>query len=153
LKQDFKKNQCPGSAPGFEQVVTNTGIRGRWEILQEKPLCICDTGHNQAGLRMVTEQLAATPHKQLHIVLGVVNDKDIGAMLELLPQKAVYYFTKAAVARALPEKELAKLAAGRGLKGQSYPTVAQAKTAALEAAAADDLVFIGGSNFTVAEAL
>lgn len=153
LKQDFKKINAPALLRGFEQVVTNTGIRGRWEILQEKPLCICDTGHNQAGLRMVTEQLAATPHKQLHIVLGVVNDKDIGAMLELLPQKAVYYFTKAAVARALPEKELAKLAAGRGLKGQSYPTVAQAKTAALEAAAADDLVFIGGSNFTVAEAL
>nr|HPH57953.1 bifunctional folylpolyglutamate synthase/dihydrofolate synthase [Bacteroidales bacterium] len=107
----------------------------------------------EAGIRLVTKQLAATPHKQLHIVLGVVNDKDIGAMLELLPQKALYYFTKAAVPRALPETELAALAAARNLKGQSYPTVAEAKAAALKAAAADDLIFIGGSNFIVAEAL
>ena len=97
--------------------------------------------------------LFRSPHKQLHIVLGVVNDKDIRAMLALLPLEAVYYFTKATVPRALPEKELAKLAACRGLKGQSFPTVAQAKTAALKAAAAEDLVFIGGSNFVVAEAL
>ncbi|MDD2618863.1 MAG: bifunctional folylpolyglutamate synthase/dihydrofolate synthase [Bacteroidales bacterium] len=153
LKQNFKKTNTQALLRGFEKVVPNTGIRGRWEILQENPLCICDTGHNEAGLRRVTEQLAATPHKQLHIVLGVVNDKDIRAMLALLPQEAIYYFTKATVPRALPEKELTKLAAGRGLKGQSYPTVAQAKTAALKAAAAEDLVFIGGSNFVVAEAL
>ncbi len=153
LKQDFNKIDAPALLRGFEQVVPNTGIRGRWEILQEKPLCICDTGHNEAGIRMVTEQLAATPHKQLHIVLGVVNDKDIKAMLALLPLEAIYYFTKASVPRALPEQELAALAAAQGLKGQNYPTVAQAKTAALKAAAADDLVFIGGSNFVVAEAL
>jgi uncharacterized lipoprotein NlpE involved in copper resistance len=153
LKQDFIQINAPALLRGFEQVVPNTGIRGRWEILQEKPLCICDTGHNEAGIRLVTKQLAATPHKQLHIVLGVVNDKDIGAMLELLPQKALYYFTKAAVPRALPETELAALAAARNLKGQSYPTVAEAKAAALKAAAADDLIFIGGSNFIVAEAL
>ncbi len=153
LRQDFNKINAPAVLRGFEQVVPNTGIRGRWEILQEKPLCICDTGHNEAGIRMVTGQLAATPHKQLHVVLGVVNDKDIRAMLELLPQKALYYFTKAAVPRALPETELAALAAAQGLKGQSYSTVAQAKAAAIEAAAADDLIFIGGSNFVVAEAL
>lgn len=153
LQQDFQKIDSPALRRGFEEVVSNTGIRGRWEILQKQPLCICDTGHNVAGLHMAVDQLAATPHDQLHIVLGMVNDKDIDSMLELLPREAVYYFTKAAVPRALPESELAARAAAKGLQGQCYPSVMQAKTAALKAAAVDDLVFIGGSNFVVAEAL
>lgn len=136
---------------GFANVLSNTGIRGRWEVLQHEPLCICDTGHNEAGIRYVVKQLLATPHKRLHIVFGVVNDKDVHHMLALLPKDAVYYFTKASVPRALPEQELALLASEYALEGKCYPTVLQAKNAAIEAADAEDLIFIGGSNFIVAE--
>ena len=136
---------------GFADVLSNTGIRGRWDVLQHEPLCICDTGHNEAGIRYVVKQLLATPHKRLHIVFGVVNDKDVHHMLALLPKDAVYYFTKASVPRALPEQELALLASEYALQGKCYPTVLQAKNAAIEAADAEDLIFIGGSNFIVAE--
>lgn len=136
---------------GFANVLSNTGIRGRWEVIQHEPLCICDTGHNEAGIRYVVKQLLATPHKRLHIVFGVVNDKDVHHMLALLPKDAVYYFTKASVPRALPEQELALLASEYALEGKCYPTVLQAKNAAIEAADAEDLIFIGGSNFIVAE--
>ena len=118
---------------GFADVLSNTGIRGRWEVLQHDPLCICDTGHNEAGIRYVVKQLLATPHKRLHIVFGVVNDKDVHHMLALLPKDAVYYFTKASVPRALPEQELALLASEYALEGKCYPTVLQAKNAAIEA--------------------
>lgn len=138
---------------GFMNVLKNTGLRGRWEVLQDKPLCICDTGHNEAGIRYIVKQLLETPHRQLHMVIGVVSDKDVRHMLALLPQEAVYYFTKASIPRALPEEELAALAETYGLKGSVYPTVAEAKEAALRAAQDDDLVFVGGSNFVVAEIL
>ncbi len=136
---------------GFLDVLKNTGLRGRWEVLQEKPLCICDTGHNEAGIRYIVKQLLATPHRRLHIVIGVVSDKDVCHMLALLPQEALYYFTKASVPRALPETELAEQASRYGLKGTCYATVAEAKSEALKSASDDDLVFVGGSNFVVAE--
>lgn len=137
----------------FVNVLKNTGLRGRWEVLQEKPLCICDTGHNEAGIRYIVKQLLDTPHRRLHMVIGVVSDKDVDHILALLPKDALYYFTKASIPRALPEDELAEKAAAYALKGSTYPTVLQAKEAALKAASDDDLVFVGGSNFVVAEIL
>ena len=137
----------------FVNVLKNTGLRGRWEMLQEKPLCICDTGHNEAGIRYIVKQLLDTPHRRLPMVIGVVSDKDVDHILALLPKDALYYFTKASIPRALPEDELAEKAAAYALKGATYPTVLQAKEAALQAATDDDLVFVGGSNFVVAEIL
>ncbi len=138
---------------GFANVVRNTGLRGRWEVLQTQPLCICDTGHNEDGIRHVVQQMRQCPHKELHIVFGVVSDKDVRHILALLPKEAHYYFTRAKVTRALPETELAKLAADFQLQGKCYTTVDEAKQAALQAAGPDDLVFIGGSNFVVAEVI
>jgi len=138
---------------GFSNVLLNTGLRGRWETLSTQPHVLCDTGHNVAGIQFVTEQLRQTPHDNLHFVLGMVNDKDVSGVLKLLPKDAVYYFTKASIPRALPESELATKAALYGLKGSAYPTVAKALAAAKKECRPNDLVFVGGSTFVVAEAL
>ena len=154
-------------AKGFAEVCTLTGLRGRWEVLSHLPLTICDTGHNGHGIRYVAEQLSSliasspnslSPHR-LHIILGMVNDKDIDTVLTLLPTEAVYYFTQPATSRALPAEELLRrwLALHPIANTQSpisaYPTVREALTAAQEAATADDIIFIGGSNYVVGEVL
>lgn len=136
---------------GIKNVVSKTGLLGRWQILSNKPLVIADTGHNEAGVKQVLEQIALTPHQQLHVVLGMVNDKDVSTILSLLPKIASYYFCKANIPRALDADELAKQAQQAGLKGNIYNTVADALHSARQNAAPDDLVFIGGSTFTVAE--
>lgn len=136
---------------GLREVCSLTGFRGRWTILGRRPLVVCDTGHNEAGLRFVTEQLARLPYHQLHIVLGVVNDKDVAKMLGLLPRQATYYFCQASIPRALPAAELAERAAATGLRGSVCGPVAAAVAAARAAAGPDDVVFIGGSTFVVAE--
>ena len=139
---------------GFAYVTKLTGLMGRWQILQElHPRIVCDTGHNVAGIKYIADQLANEKYDTLHIVLGMVNDKDIASVLELLPRKAIYYFTKASVPRAMNERELQMLAQKKGLMGYSYPTVAEAVRAAKDWAASNDFVFIGGSNFVVADAL
>lgn len=139
---------------GFGMVTKLTGLMGRWQILQEKnPKIVCDTGHNVGGIKYIAEQLKREKYKQLHIVFGMVNDKDISHVLELLPKDAIYYFTKANIFRAMNEVELQKLASSFNLKGDSYPTVQEATKAALDKAASDDFIFIGGSNFVVADAL
>jgi dihydrofolate synthase / folylpolyglutamate synthase len=138
---------------GLESVTINTGLLGRWQLLGEKPLIICDTAHNEGGIREVVAQLKETPHKQLHIVFGVVKDKDINTMLKLLPANAQYYFTKAAIPRALDEKELMRRAAFFNLKGKSYSTVKKAFEAARKKSNPDDLIIILGSTFVVAEVL
>lgn len=138
---------------GFSNVIKNTGLRGRWETLSLEPHVICDTGHNVAGIRFVTEQLRQTPHDRLHFVVGMVNDKDVSGVLGLLPKDAIYYFTKASIPRALHESELALLAEQFGLNGSTYPTVSDALTAAKKECRPNDLVFVGGSTFVVAEAL
>jgi dihydrofolate synthase / folylpolyglutamate synthase len=130
-----------------------TGLAGRWQTLSTRPLTICDTGHNVDGIREVLLNIARTPHRTLHFVLGMVNDKDIHGILSLLPREAVYYFCRADIPRALPAGELMEKAREHSLQGKSYATVAEAITAAKEAASEDDLVFIGGSTFVVAEAL
>ncbi len=138
---------------GLANVCSLTGIMGRWQKLGEHPAIVCDTGHNEAGIRFVTEQLRRQKYNRLHIVIGVVSDKKIDKILPLLPKEAIYYFTKAQIPRALDEHSLMAQAAEYGLRGNSYPTVAQAFNAAKENAEPDDFIFIGGSNFTVAEIL
>ena len=132
-------------------MIRNTGFAGRWQILRRDPLTICDTGHNEAGLREVLSQIAATPHRQLHFVIGVVNDKYLPPILAMLPRDAVYYFCKPDIPRGLDADILREQALHEGLKGAVYPGVREALEAALHAAAPKDLVFIGGSTFVVAE--
>jgi dihydrofolate synthase / folylpolyglutamate synthase len=138
---------------GIKNVIKNTGLLGRWQILSKTPLTIADTGHNEAGITEVVKQIQNTPHNHLHFVLGVVNDKDISNILKLLPPKATYYFCKANIPRALAAEELQKLASKQNLVGKTYVSVADALNSAKSAANKDDLIFIGGSTFTVAEAI
>ncbi len=138
---------------GFARVCNNTGLMGRWQVLQTSPLFICDTGHNVAGISYVVEQLRELHAKHLHIILGMVNDKDINGVLELLPREATYYFTKATVQRALPETELAQLAATKGLQGTTYPSVVEAVQAAQQKCLPEEVLFAGGSSFIVADLL
>lgn len=159
-------------AKGFAEVCTLTGLRGRWEVLSQSPLTICDTGHNGHGFRYVAEQLRsllttlhhATPcHTTLHnatptlyIILGMVNDKDIDTVLGLLPEEAVYYFTQPTSARALPAEQLQQKWLSLHpdhISNSSFASVREALRAAQEAATADDIIFIGGSNYVVGEVL
>lgn len=136
---------------GIKNVVKNTGLLGRWQVLSTQPLVIADTGHNEAGIKEVLNNINKTPHKKLHFVLGVVNDKDITTILSLLPKNARYYFCKSSIPRALSAEELAKQAATAGLKGEICGTVENALNTAKKNAQLNDLVFVGGSTFTVAE--
>jgi dihydrofolate synthase/folylpolyglutamate synthase len=138
---------------GLLHVCELTGLRGRWQRLQTHPTLVCDTGHNVGGIRYIVEQLRREHYRRLHIIIGMVNDKDIRGVLALLPREATYYFTRASVPRALPAEELATLARTFGLQGASYPTVHRAVAAALEQAEADDFIFVGGSSFIVADLL
>lgn len=128
-----------------------TGLQGRWQTLQTVPLVICDTGHNEAGISEVLKNIAATPHENLHFVLGMVKDKDISKILRLLPKVAQYYFCQPDIERAKPVAELAQEAQAIGLSGKSFTSVKEAYQAALKQAAPNDLIFIGGSTFVVAE--
>lgn len=138
---------------GFSQVCELTGLMGRWQKLEESPALVCDTGHNVGGISYIAEQLKHQKYEQLHIVIGMVNDKDISGVLAILPQDAVYYFTKASVKRAMPEKELQHLARTSGLLGETYPNVQAAVVAAKEKATTKDFIFVGGSSFIVADLL
>ena len=136
---------------GIRNVVKNTGLLGRWQTLSLHPLTIADIGHNPDGIREVLEQIALTPHRRLHFVIGVVNDKDVYAMLAMLPKEASYYFCKADIPRGLDAVVLAEQAKEFSLHGQPFGSVAEALTNAKHAAAPDDLVVVGGSAFVVAE--
>ncbi len=136
---------------GFAQVLERTNLQGRWQTLSLRPTTVCDTGHNVGGFRYIVQQLRAQRYRTLRIVIGMVNDKDIEAVLALLPQDAVYYFTRANIPRALPETDLQRQAAHYGLHGNCYPTVQQALAQAKSDASPDDFIFVGGSNFVVAE--
>jgi len=138
---------------GLENTARLTGLMGRWQIIGNNPLIICDTGHNEDGIKMVVDQLNNTAFKTLHFVFGVVSDKNQDSILRLLPQNAVYYFTKADIPRAMNEKELAQKAHNFGLKGESYSSVIDALKAAKLNADKSDLIFVGGSTFVVAEIL
>ena len=138
---------------GLSNVTNNTGLLGRWQILGHNPLLVCDTGHNEAGISQVVEQIRSTAWKNLHIVFGMVNDKSIDRVLELLPKEARFYFTRASIPRALDETELQTKAEKFGLKGETYRTVTEALSAAQNNADERDMIFIGGSTFIVADVL
>ncbi len=136
---------------GIRNVIRQTGLAGRWQILSRKPLTICDTGHNEGGLKEVLRQIDSTPHDHLHFIFGVVNDKDVEKILCMLPPKATYYFCKADIPRGLDAKILALKAKEVHLKGRTYPSVKSALHAAQKKASESDLIFVGGSTFVVAE--
>ena len=136
---------------GIKNVVTNTGLKGRWQILQTNPKIICDTAHNSHGLKIVLQQLEREAPSHLHIVLGVVNDKDLENILPLFPKNATYYFCKPKVQRGLDEKVLQKEALKYNLIGKAYSSVLKAKNTALKTASKEDIIYIGGSTFVVAE--
>lgn len=135
----------------LKQVKKLTGLHGRWEIIHEHPDIVLDVAHNEDGIRQLLRQIELTDHEELHIVLGMVNDKDISRVLALLPAQAHYYFTRAQIPRALPQEELAARAGAAGLKGLAYPTVAEALAAAKKHAHPKDLILVCGSVFVVAE--
>ena len=136
---------------GLQHVKKLTGLHGRWELIHEHPDVILDVAHNEDGMRQLARQIEVTDHDELHIVLGMVGDKDISRALALLPATAHYYFTRADIPRALPEDKLAEQAGVYGLKGHSYATVAEAVKAARSHAKARDLVIVCGSVFVVGE--
>lgn len=136
---------------GFRNVCQTTGLRGRWQKLADTPKTYCDTGHNVGGISYIVKQLERIPCAQKRIVIGMVNDKDIAHVLEMLPKDAIYYFTQAKVKRALPAEALLAQAKEKGLDGKAFPSVIEAYTAARNEASSDDLIFIGGSTFIVAD--
>lgn len=138
---------------GFAQVKTQTGLLGRWQKLSDSPLTYADTGHNLNGVQEVLKQLQLLQYKHLHMVWGMVKDKDISKILALLPTTATYYFCNAQIPRALAAENLQQQAIAFGLQGNAYPTVELAVQAAQKAAQPNDLVFVGGSTFIVAEAV
>jgi dihydrofolate synthase/folylpolyglutamate synthase len=138
---------------GFNNVCKLTGLMGRWQVLQESPKVICDTGHNVAGIQLITQQLKQQAYRRLFFIIGMVNDKDIDSVLNLLPIDAHYLLTQANINRALPLETLETKAKEHHLTTSSYKNVDSAIEAALQMAQKEDLIFIGGSTFVVAEAL
>lgn len=149
---DFKisEENCKN---GFLNVIEKTHLQGRWQVLQEYPKVICDTAHNKDGLKIVLNQLKKEQFSKLHIVLGVVNDKDLNEILPLFPKNAIYYFSKPNNFRGLDPMILQQKAKDFGLKGEVYNSVVIAYEKALQDAASDDVIFVGGSTFVVAEIL
>ena len=138
---------------GFLHVCSLTGLKGRWQKIGEAPLTICDTGHNVPGWIYLSQQLQSVKCNHMHIVFGMVDDKDIHGVMEMLPKNATYYFTKANNKRAVSENVLKLSAQGLELRGESYPDVKSAFTAAKAAADNNDFVFVGGSSYVVADLL
>lgn len=136
---------------GLLNTISNTGLLGRWQVLNKNPKVVCDTGHNRAGLVYVMEQLKKEDFQVLHIVFGVVNDKDLSSIIDLLPKEATYYFCKPDIPRGLDGMELKQIFNDYGLKGEAYNSVSEAYKMALIKAKTNDLVFVGGSTFVVAE--
>ena len=138
---------------GVRCAAAHTGLRGRWQRLGEAPLVVCDAGHNPHGIACVAEQLRATPHAQLFCVVGFARDKDLAHILPQLPREARYLFTQAQTPRALPAAELAEKGAIYGLSGEAVADVPSALARARELASAEDMIFVGGSLYVVAEVL
>ena len=138
---------------GFANVCKLTGLMGRWQKLNKYPTLICDTGHNVGGIEYIIQQLGLLSYNRLHIIIGMVNDKDVSGVLAMMPKDAIYYFTKASVKRALNEEELTLLGQTYSLEGNSYPNVISATISALEDATEEDVIFVGGSSFIVADLL
>ncbi len=137
---------------GLATAASLTGLHGRWELVRIHPTVVLDVGHNEAGIRQLCEQIELTDYQHLHIILGMVKDKDVEAVTRLLPREALYYFTKAQIPRAMPEEELALIARNNRLNGNAYTAINGALKAALNNAGKKDLVIICGSVFLIAEA-
>ena len=138
---------------GISHVIEKTGLLGRWQIVKENPRVVCDTGHNVGGWQYLSQQLQQVSCHQMHIIFGMVGDKDINGVMELLPKNATYYFTKANSSRALNEQVVRTLALKHGIEGQSFPTVREAFEAAYKNAQKDDFIFVGGSSYVVGDFL
>ena len=138
---------------GFTNITALTGLMGRWQTIGEAPRTVCDAGHNIGGIEYVSRQLKAQKCDTLRIVFGMVSDKDISAVLAMMPKEAIYYFTQASIKRAMPAGELMEKAKAYGLKGSHYPDVASALDAARHDSCTNDFIFIGGSCFIVADLL
>lgn len=138
---------------GFASVIERAGLLGRWQQLSMTPQIFCDTGHNEAGIALVVQQIARQKYTHLHIVLGMVSDKEWQKVLSLLPQEATYYFVAPPSERALSASVLKDYALQIGLKGESFPTISDGFLTAKSKAKPDDLIYIGGSNYVVAEVL
>jgi dihydrofolate synthase/folylpolyglutamate synthase len=136
---------------GLNQVVKNTGLLGRWQQLNNKPLTICDTGHNVEGVKYIIEQINSISYNKLHVVFGMVSDKSIDGVLELMPKNAIYYFCKPNIPRGLEAKELQISAKKHNLNGDIYHSVKEALAAANNQSTDNDMIYIGGSTFVVAE--
>jgi dihydrofolate synthase/folylpolyglutamate synthase len=136
---------------GISNIVGNTGLLGRWQYLSKSPKVICDTGHNLAGIKEILEQINRTDYRKLHVVFGMVDDKNIDDVLKLMPSEATYYFTKASIPRALDETLLSEKAKAFHLEGDTYKDVETALKVAKSSATKEDLIFVGGSTFVVAE--
>lgn len=138
---------------GIANVCELTGLMGRWQTIGKNPLTICDTGHNVGGMQYITKQLQETSHERLHIIIGMVNDKDVNTVLSMLPKDAIYYFTQASVKRAMPVEDFSKIAEKHNLHGTCYRNVELAYRAAKQNSKKNDIIFIGGSTFIVADML
>ncbi|WP_144605012.1 bifunctional folylpolyglutamate synthase/dihydrofolate synthase [Algoriphagus algorifonticola] len=136
---------------GLDSVVASTGLKGRWQTLYEKPLTICDTGHNEPGMKEIVTQIKTYSYEQLWMILGMVQDKDVTKILRLLPQSANFIFCEANIPRAMKASEFAKKAESIGIKGQIMVDVNEAIQFARKKAGPNDLIFVGGSTFVVAE--
>ena len=151
LKQAQWNIPAEATEEGIGNVVWNTGLRGRWEVLRQEPKVICDTAHNKEGLEYAMAQLQDEDFEKLHLVFGVVNDKDLKAVLPLLPEKAHFYFCRPNIPRGMDAEVLKENAEVFGLKGEAFKSVSEAYAAALASAGKADVVYVGGSTFTVAE--
>ena len=138
---------------GIANVCETTGLMGRWQKLQSSPLVICDTGHNAGGWTYLSQQIKRQHCDTCRIVFGMVDDKDIDTVMNMLPHTATYYFTQAQCKRAIPSDVVAEKASHHNLNGKTFATVAEAYEAALSDAHADDFVFVGGSSYIVADLL
>ncbi|MEC7646531.1 MAG: folylpolyglutamate synthase/dihydrofolate synthase family protein [Bacteroidota bacterium] len=138
---------------GLLNTIKNTGLLGRWQTLNEEPLIICDIGHNEDAIKANFKQIQQTPHKKLHIIFGLVNDKNLDSILNLLPKHAKYYFCKSDILRGLDQHILKNSAKEKGLNGKAYTSIKRALKEAKKQANYNDLIFIGGSTFVVAEVI
>lgn len=147
------KNKGTSIKYGISHVTELTGLMGRWQKIQDKPLVICDTGHNVGGWQYLAPQIKAQACRQLRIVFGMVDDKDVTTVMKMLPKDAIYYWTQATTKRAIKVEKIAELGTSLGLNGNVYPSVNKAFKAAQADAAKDDFIFVGGSSYIVADFL
>ncbi|WP_262302129.1 bifunctional folylpolyglutamate synthase/dihydrofolate synthase [Segatella hominis] len=147
------KNKGTSIKYGISHVTELTGLMGRWQKIQDKPLVICDTGHNVGGWQYLAPQIKAQACRQLRIVFGMVDDKDVTTVMKMLPKDAIYYWTQATTKRAIKVEKIAELGTSLGLNGNVYSSVNKAFKAALADATEDDFIFVGGSSYIVADFL